>query len=126
MGCPDVKCPNDSLVQSAVNVAKNADAVLLFVGLSLDIEREWVDRKDLLLPGNQTQLIKQVVEAANGPVILVIMAAGVVDISFAKTNPKIKSILWVGYPGEQGGRAIADVVFGNYNPGNSQLLSWDH
>ncbi|XVF80039.1 hypothetical protein PTKIN_Ptkin15bG0038500 [Pterospermum kingtungense] len=123
-GCPDIKCPNNSLVQSAVNVAKNADAVLVFVGLSLDVEREWVDRKDLLLPGNQTQLINEVVEAATGPVILVIMAAGVVDISFAKTNPKIKSILWVGYPGEQGGRAIADVVFGNYNPGGRLPLTW--
>ncbi|XVF38955.1 hypothetical protein REPUB_Repub20aG0147500 [Reevesia pubescens] len=124
MGCPDIKCPNDSLIYAAVNVAKKADATLLFVGLSLDNEREWVDRKDLLLPGYQTHLVKEVAEAAKGPVILVIMAAGVVDISFAKNNPKIKSILWVGYPGEQGGRAIADVVFGNYNPGGRLPLTW--
>ncbi|XWS38889.1 hypothetical protein CRYUN_Cryun18bG0001800 [Craigia yunnanensis] len=123
-GCPDIKCPNDSLIQPAVNVAKNADAILLFVGINLDLEREWVDRKDLLLPGYQTQLVNEVVKAAKGPVILVVMAAGVLDISFAKINPKIKSILWVGYPGEQGGRAIADVVFGNYNPGGRLPLTW--
>jgi beta-D-xylosidase 4 len=46
------------------------------------------------------------------------MSAGGVDISFAKSNGDIKSILWVGYPGEEGGNAIADVIFGKYNPGN--------
>ncbi|XP_022761295.1 beta-xylosidase/alpha-L-arabinofuranosidase 1-like [Durio zibethinus] len=124
MGCVDVRCPNDSLIHSAVDVAKNAEATLLFVGLSLAIEREWVDRKDLLLPGYQTHLVNEVAQAAKGPVILVVMAAGVLDISFAKVNPKIQSIIWVGYPGEQGGRAIADVVFGNYNPGGRLPLTW--
>ncbi|XVE82353.1 hypothetical protein DITRI_Ditri15bG0141800 [Diplodiscus trichospermus] len=123
-GCPDIKCENDSLIQSAVTAAKNADATLLFMGINLELEREWVDRKDLLLPGHQTQLINEVAEASKDPVILVIMAAGVLDISFAKNNPKIKSILWVGYPGEQGGNAIADVVFGKYNPGGRLPLTW--
>lgn len=117
-GCLGVKCPDDSLVSSAVDIAKNADATVLFVGLDLSIEAEWVDRLDLLLPGYQTHLINEVAEASKGPVILVIMTAGVVDISVAKINPKIQSILWAGYPGEQGGRAIAEVVFGKYNPGN--------
>ncbi|XVF38958.1 hypothetical protein REPUB_Repub20aG0147800 [Reevesia pubescens] len=125
-GCHDIKCENNSFISSAVTVAKNADATLLFVGLNVasKIEAEWFDRKDLLLPGNQTQLINEVAEASKGPVILVIMAAGVLDISFAKNNSKIKSILWVGYPGEQGGNAIADVVFGKYNPGRLPL-TWN-
>ncbi|XVF38200.1 hypothetical protein REPUB_Repub20aG0079700 [Reevesia pubescens] len=125
-GCNDIKCTNinDSLIQSAVNDAKNADATLLFVGLNLKVEAEFVDRLDLLLPGYQTHLINEVTKAAKGPVILVVMTAGVVDISIAKINPKIQSILWVGYPGEQGGRAIAEVVFGKHNPGGRLPLTW--
>ncbi|XVE81598.1 hypothetical protein DITRI_Ditri15bG0077800 [Diplodiscus trichospermus] len=123
-GCNDIKCNNDSFIKPAVNVAKNADATVLFVGLDLSVEAEWVDREDLLLPGYQTHLVNQVAAASKGPVILVVMTAGAVDISFAKINPKIQSILWVGYPGEQGGRSIAEVVFGKYNPGGRLPLTW--
>jgi beta-D-xylosidase 4 len=122
-GCGDVKCNDASLIPPAVESAKIADATIILAGLDLTIEAESVDRLDLLLPGKQTDLINQVADAAKGPVILVIMSAGGVDISFAKSNPKIKAILWAGYPGAEGGRAIADVVFGQYNPGiHSTLL----
>ena len=56
-------------------------------------------------------------EAAPGPVVLVIMAAGPVDVSFAKNNSKFGAILWAGYPGQDGGDAIAQVLYGDYNPG---------
>ena len=117
MGCADVLCKDDTLIFNAAQSAKNSDVTLLFVGLSLKVEAESLDRENLLLPGHQTQLINQVAQSANGPVILVIMSAGGVDITFAKKNPKIKSILWAGYPGEKGGSAILDVVLGKYNPG---------
>ncbi|KAH7528719.1 hypothetical protein FEM48_Zijuj05G0102100 [Ziziphus jujuba var. spinosa] len=124
-GCSNVTCVgNDGLIFTAMESTKNADATLLFVGLDLSIEAEWVDRKNLLLPGDQTDLINQVAATAKGPVVLVIMSGGGVDITFAKNNPKIKSILWVGYPGEKGGQAIADVVFGNYNPGGRLPMTW--
>ncbi|KAJ0083072.1 hypothetical protein Patl1_10162 [Pistacia atlantica] len=87
------------------------------MGCDLSVEAESLDRENLTLPGYQTQLINQVAQVAKGPVILVILSAGGVDISFAKDNTNIKSILWAGYPGEEGGQAIADIVFGNYNPG---------
>lgn len=116
-GCVDVKCNDETLISSAMGAAKQADATLMFMGLDLNVEAEGLDRTELLLPGLQTQLINQVGESSKGPVIMVIMSAGGIDISIAKTNPNIKAILWVGYPGEQGGHAIADVVFGSYNPG---------
>ncbi|XP_021295808.1 beta-xylosidase/alpha-L-arabinofuranosidase 1-like [Herrania umbratica] len=123
-GCPNVKCPNDTLILQATEAAKQADATILVVGTDRTIEEESRDRYDLLLPGLQKDLINQVANASKGPVILVVMSAGGVDISFAKDNNRIKGILWVGHPGQEGGRAIADVVFGKYNPGGRLPLTW--
>ncbi|KAJ8434078.1 hypothetical protein Cgig2_007593 [Carnegiea gigantea] len=52
---------------------------------------------------------------SKGPLILVLTGGGPLDVSFAKGDAKIASILWAGYPGEGGGKALAQVVFGDYN-----------
>ena len=116
MGCGDVHCPNDTFIRQAVEAAKNADATITFAVLDLSVKAEGLDRMDLL-PGNQSLLINEIASAVTNPVILVIMSGSGVDISFAKFNPKINSIIWAGYPGEEGGAAIADVIFGRHNPG---------
>lgn len=116
MGC-DVACKNETLIWPAVAAAKEADATIIVAGLDLSVEAEDLDRVDLLLPGYQTRLINQAAEASKGPVVLVIISAGSLEISFAQNNSKISAILWAGYPGQEGGHAIADVIFGNYNPG---------
>ncbi|OVA13542.1 WD40 repeat [Macleaya cordata] len=124
-GCANVACKNGSLnMGPAVEAAKHADATIILVGLDLSIEAESLDRVDLFLPGLQTQLINQVTDAAIGPVVLVVLTAGGVDISFAHNNPKIKAIIWAGYPGQEGGSAIADVIFGKYNPGGRLPITW--
>ncbi|KAL5981647.1 hypothetical protein ACLOJK_015710 [Asimina triloba] len=89
IGCADAKCKNESFISQAVEASKETDATIILVGLDLSIEAEGSDRTDLLLPGYQTQLINQIARAAVGPVVLVIMSAGCVDISFARDNPKI-------------------------------------
>ncbi|OVA08071.1 Glycoside hydrolase [Macleaya cordata] len=123
-GCGDIKCKMDkALIFNAMD-AKTAEATIIFAGLDLTIEAESLDRVDLLLPGNQTQIINQVAAVAKGPVILVIMSAGGVDISFAQNDHNIDAILWAGYPGEEGGRAIADIVFGKCNPGGRLPITW--
>ena len=120
-GCANVGCAgNDLQLDSAKAAAAAADATVLVVGADQSIERESFDRVDLLLPGQQTSLITEVAEVAKGPVILVIMSGGPFDISFAKTSDDISSILWVGYPGEAGGAAIADIIFGHCNPSKFQ------
>ncbi|KAJ8761235.1 hypothetical protein K2173_001291 [Erythroxylum novogranatense] len=124
MGCDDIACKNESYICNAVEAAKKADATVIVAGIDLSIEREWVDRNDLLLPGYQTQLVNQVADAAKGPVILVIMSGGAIDVSFAKNNKKVKAIMWAGYPGQDGGGAIADIIFGAYNPGGRLPLTW--
>ncbi|KAJ7296233.1 hypothetical protein O6H91_13G069600 [Diphasiastrum complanatum] len=123
-GCASVACTGDDLISAAVDTATKADAVVLVVGLDITQETETHDRTSLLLPGQQQQLITQVASAAKVPVILVIMCGGPVDISFAKYDNRISSILWVGYPGEAGGVAIAQVIFGEYNPGGRLPVTW--
>lgn len=118
MGCENVACKNDTFIFPAMDAAKNSDATVIAVGIDLSVEAESLDRVDLLLPGYQTQLIQQVAAVSKGPVILLILSAGGIDISFAKSDPNIEAILWAGYPGEEGGRAIAELIFGKYSPGN--------
>ena len=117
MGCGDVLCHNDTYVYKAVESAKHADTSIIVVRTDVSIEIEDKDRVDLLLPGYQTHLVNQIAKATTAPIILVVMCGGPIDISFARDNPRIGAILWAGFPGEEGGNAIADVVYGKYNPG---------
>ncbi|KAL0375973.1 UNVERIFIED_CONTAM: Beta-xylosidase/alpha-L-arabinofuranosidase 1 [Sesamum calycinum] len=114
-GCADVSC-GSAQVDAAKKIAAAADAVVLVMGSDQSIERESLDRVDITLPGQQQLLVTEVAKVSKGPVILVIMSGGGMDVQFAKDDPKVTSILWVGYPGEAGGAAIADVIFGYYNP----------
>lgn len=116
-GCTDVACTDDSLFGAAVGAARSADATVLVMGLDQSIEAESRDRVSLLLPGRQQDLVTQVAMASRGPTILVLMCGGPLDVSFAENHPGIAGILWVGYPGQAGGAAIADAIFGKFNPG---------
>ncbi|XP_028767709.1 probable beta-D-xylosidase 5 [Neltuma alba] len=123
-GCRDVKCGDQSLIAGAVKVAASADVAVLVVGLDQSVEAEGLDRENLTLPGFQQKLVKDVAGSTNGIVILVIMAAGPIDISFTQSISNIGGILWVAYPGQDGGDAIAQVIFGDYNPGGRSPFTW--
>ncbi|KAG2300684.1 hypothetical protein Bca52824_037156 [Brassica carinata] len=123
LGCPNVAC-TEADIDSATSLAASADAVVLVMGTDLSIEREDHDRVDLLLPGKQQQLVTEVAKVAKGPVVLVIMSGGGLDVTFAKNDPKIASIMWVGFPGQAGGLAIADIIFGRYNPSGNLPMTW--
>lgn len=116
-GCQNVVCKHSSLIDAAAKAAAIADTVVLVIGLDQSIEKEGLDRDSLKLPGYQEKLVTDVVNATSASVILVVMSSTPIDITFAKNNSKIGAILWVGYPGEDGGEAIAQVMFGQYNPG---------
>ncbi|KAL3729666.1 hypothetical protein ACJRO7_026750 [Eucalyptus globulus] len=122
-GCVDVGC-GTAQTDDAKKVAASADATVLVMGADQSIERENFDRIDLNLPGQQSLLVSEVANVSKGPVILVIMSGGGMDVSFAKDNDKITSILWVGYPGEAGGAAMADVIFGDHNPSGRLPMTW--
>ncbi|KAL8058445.1 hypothetical protein ABFX02_03G018600 [Erythranthe guttata] len=122
-GCETVNCTSIAS-REATRIARSADYVVLVMGINQDFEREDLDREDLVLPGQQQSLIRSVANAAKNPVILVLLCGGPVDISFAKNNPKIGGILWAGYPGEAGGKAIAEIIFGDHNPGGRLPVTW--
>ncbi|CAI8041647.1 Probable beta-D-xylosidase 2, partial [Geodia barretti] len=113
-GC-DVACSDSGGFAEAVTIAKGADVVIVVMGLDHGQEREGHDRNVITLPGMQLDLMQEVREAIGGrPLVLVLMSGGPVDISWAKSNAN--AILWTGYPGQSGGKAIADVIFGKFNP----------
>lgn len=116
-GCVDVACVSDRQFSEAIDAARQADATILVMGLDQSIEAEFRDRTGLLLPGRQQELVSKVAAASKGPTILVLMSGGPIDVSFAENDPKIRSIVWAGYPGQAGGAAISDVLFGITNPG---------
>lgn len=118
-GCMDVKCKYKDMIPGAARVASRSDVVVLVVGLDQSIEAEGLDRDNLTLPGYQKRLVKKVTNKAKGKIILVVMSAGPVDVLFASRNRKIGAILWVGYPGQDGGEALAQIVFGDHNPSKS-------
>ncbi|KAA8549096.1 hypothetical protein F0562_000780 [Nyssa sinensis] len=104
-GCANVACTTDELFGGAIDAARQADATVLVMGLDQSIEAEFRDRAGLLLPGRQQELVSKVAMSSKGPTILVLMSGGPIDISFAKNDPRIASVLWVGYPGQAGGTA---------------------
>ncbi|KAG6438178.1 hypothetical protein SASPL_103115 [Salvia splendens] len=122
-GCSNAECASAS-TSSAVAAAKEMDYVVLVMGLDQNQEKEDHDRVELGLPGQQQSLITAVAAAAKKPVVLVLICGGPVDVGFAKNDPKIGSILWAGYPGEAGGVALSQIIFGEHNPGGKLPMTW--
>ena len=115
--------PEENILQEATQVANQADAIILVLGLNERLEGEEMkveadgfeggDRTSLNLPSNQEELLKAMT-ATGKPVILVLINGSALSINWA--NDHVPAILTAGYPGQQGGNAIADVLFGDYNP----------
>lgn len=116
-GCQDVACNSTAYFSKAVSAAKKVEYVIVVAGLDLSQETEDRDRYSLLLPGHQMELVTSVAAVSKNPVILVLTGGGPLDVSFAVRDPRVGSILWIGYPGETGGTALSEIIFGHYNPG---------
>ena len=98
----------------AVELARKADVAIIFVGTTAAVEQEARDRKTLGLTGTQEELVEAIV-AANPRTVVVQMSAGPLTVPVLKE--KIPAMLQAWWPGEEGGHAIADVLFGDVNPG---------
>jgi beta-glucosidase len=100
-------------VQNAVNLARSADVVILGLGEWHGISGEGFDRSDLNLPAKQEELLEAIASTGK-PVVLVLQNGRPLTITWAAQH--IPAILEAWYPGEFGGRAIAETLFGNNNP----------
>lgn len=99
---------------AAKKVAANNDVVILFLGTSPGISREQLDRTEIELPQVQRDLITEVA-SVNPNIITVLVNGG--PVALAGTENKANAIVEAWYSGEFGGKAIADVLFGDVNPG---------
>ncbi|HEY9184544.1 MAG TPA: beta-glucosidase BglX [Salegentibacter sp.] len=113
----------EELLDEALEVANAADVVVAVVGEASEMSGESSNRTDIRIPESQKKLIRQL--AATGkPVVLVLMSGRPLDISEEMQLPV--DILQVWHPGVEAGNAIADLLFGNYNPSGKLTMSWPH
>lgn len=124
-GCESVEPPSVATsLDETIRSAKAADVVVVALGLSGDLENEqfeidedgfyWGDRTRLDLPDAQEKLL-EAVAATGKPTVLLLMNGGPITTAWAAAH--VGAIVEAWYPGEEGGTAIADVLFGDYNPG---------
>lgn len=108
-------------ISAAVAAAQGADVVIMALGERHGISGEGFDRSSLDLPGNQEQLL-EAVAAAGKPVVLVLENGRPLTIHWAAQH--IAAILEAWYPGEFGGNAIAETLFGDNNPAGRLSISF--
>jgi len=108
-------------INKAKAAATDADVVIAVMGESARMSGEAASRATLDLPGIQEQMLEAVAESGK-PVVLVLEGGRPLDIRWASEH--VPAILEAWYPGTEGGNAVADVLFGDVNPGGKLPVSW--
>ncbi|MBC8051990.1 MAG: glycoside hydrolase family 3 C-terminal domain-containing protein [Sphingobacteriaceae bacterium] len=122
---------DSKMIAEAVENAKNSQVAIVFGGWvhGYDYSKwsdnaydaEGADKPDMTMPFGQDELISAVIDA-NPNTIVVLFGGGAMDIT--KWEGKAKAILQVGYPGLEGGNALAEILFGDVNPSGKLTFSW--
>jgi len=102
-----------ALLAEAVDLARKSDVALLFMGDGPKIESEGFDRKSLNLPAGQDELIRAVAKANRNTVVVLNVGSPVLMNAWLSQVPALVNA-W--FPGQEGGHAVADVLFGDVNP----------
>jgi beta-glucosidase len=105
---------NTSAIEKAVTLATHSDLTVMVLGETQDMSGEAASRTSLDLPGRQQELLEKVM-ATGKPVVLVLLNGRPLSIPWAAAH--VPAILEAWYPGAEGGHAIADLLFGDANPG---------
>ncbi|QAA33074.1 glycoside hydrolase family 3 protein [Clostridium manihotivorum] len=125
-----LNCLNDNFklekvrdgIEDAVDVAKNSDVAIVFVGNNPVINgKEEIDRTDINLPDSQEQLVKEVYKANPNTVVVVV---GSYPFSINEINNNIPAIMYTAHGCQELGNAIAEVIFGQYSPAGRLSMTW--
>ena len=111
---PDYKAQQEALLASL-------DAIVVCTGFNQDLEGENKDRT-FTMPANKQQIITTAIKTGR-PVIVVLNSGGAVNMN--SWLNQVKGVLWAGYPGQEGGTAIADILFGNVNPSGKLPMTFE-
>ncbi|GAK72041.1 putative beta-glucosidase [Agrobacterium rubi TR3 = NBRC 13261] len=103
----------DAAIEEAVAKAAACDVALVFVGRDGQWDTEGLDLPDMRLPGRQEELIEKIA-AVNTNTVVVLQTGGPVEMSWLD---KVQAVLQMWYPGQELGNAVADVLFGDVEPG---------
>jgi len=123
--------PGDRLAEAAVT-ARNSDTVILVLGLDETLEGEEGDtgnsyysgdKEDLLLPASQRLLLERVL-AEGKPMVVVLMAGSAIDLESVQENADALLLSW--YPGAYGGKAVAEILFGETSPSGKLPVTFYH
>ncbi|MDB5270015.1 MAG: glycosyl hydrolase [Hymenobacter sp.] len=115
------KRSSEDMIKEAVQVAQSADVVVAVVGESQGMTGEAAARADIGLPGQQLALLKAL-KATGKPLVLVLMNGR--PLALPWENQNADAILETWFAGTQAGNAIADVLFGDYNPSGKITASF--
>lgn len=116
---PLVTIDDDAGIAAAVAAAQVADVAVLVLGEAQNMIGEAASRSSLDLPGRQQELLEAVI-ATGTPTVLLLMAARPLDLKGAQPH----AMLAIWYPGSQGGRAVANALFGDVAPGGKLPFTW--
>jgi beta-glucosidase len=114
--------PDEDPLAAAVELARTSDIAVIFAGMPTGFESEGDDRPDMDLPGPQTELIRAVA-AANPNTIVVVNAGAPITMPWLNSVP---AVLEAFYPGQEGGHAIARILFGDVNPSGKLPITFPH
>ena len=121
-GCDERGDTTDKLIEEAVNAAKSAEVAVVFAGLPDRYESEGFDRDNMKMPEGHICMIEAVAKA-NANTVVVLLCGSAVECPWAD---KVKAVLYMGLPGEAGGKAISNLLYGKVNPSGKLAESWPY
>lgn len=119
-GCDENGNTTEELLQKAAALAKEVEIPVVFAGLPESCESEGFDRKDMKLPQGHNRLILAAAEA-NPNTVVVLMSGSAVEVPWFD---KVKSVLYMGLPGQAGGEAIVNLLYGKSVPVGKLAETW--
>ena len=111
----------EQMLRDAVTTATNADVIVAVVGEASELSGEAASRSDISLPESQRKLL-EALKATGKPLVIVMMSGR--PLTLERENEIATSLLQVWHLGHEAGNAIADVLFGNYNPSGKLTMSF--